>query len=96
MRGKNYTDKLLEVISVQSINRRTKEVKRRLVEAEAALNKLQKRHPTHTIEYLETQWKRQKEIQKKVISESAKDKRKQIAVLLALEEELVESRYVSF
>lgn len=45
-----------------------------------------------TTEYLESQWNRQRLIQKQVISESAKDKRQQLLVYMEFEEELVEAR----
>lgn len=63
-------------------------------EAEAELASILARFPTHTVEHLEVQWKRQKDLQKKIISESAKDKRKQLEVYIALEEDLLEARYV--
>ncbi|EGG00227.1 uncharacterized protein MELLADRAFT_111972 [Melampsora larici-populina 98AG31] len=77
---------------IRSIQRRGKEVKKRFDEAEAELASILARFPTHTIGHLEAQWLRQKEIQKKVISESAKDKCKQVEVYIALEEELLEAR----
>ncbi|EGG09555.1 uncharacterized protein MELLADRAFT_104168 [Melampsora larici-populina 98AG31] len=77
---------------IRSVKRRFKEVEKRLVEAESALHKIQAQHPTHTIVYLETQWNRQRELQRKIISESAKDKRAQLSVLIKLEEGLVEAR----
>lgn len=69
-------------------------MKRRLEKAETDLATLLTQHPTHTLEYLEAQWARQRDIQKKVISETVKDKKKQLTVLLALEEKLVEARCV--
>ena len=80
--------------AVQSIQKRGKEVRKCFEQAEADLARLLEQHPTHTVENLEAQWARQKEMQKKVISESAKDKRKQLGVFLQLEEDLLQSRYV--
>jgi O-acetyl-ADP-ribose deacetylase (regulator of RNase III) len=77
---------------VRSIEKRGKEVRKRLAEAEAELSSILIANPTMTTQYLEVQWNRQREIQKKVISESAQEKRAQLLVYMEFEEELVEAR----
>ncbi|EGG13223.1 uncharacterized protein MELLADRAFT_100975 [Melampsora larici-populina 98AG31] len=77
---------------LRSIEKRGKEVMKRLAEAEAELSSLLLANPTMTTEYLEVQWARQREVQKQVISESAKDKRDKLLVYMEFEEELIEAR----
>lgn len=77
---------------VRSSEKRGFEVRKRLAEAEADLSSILSANPTMTTEYLESQWNRQRLIQKQVISESAKDKRQQLLVYMEFEEELVEAR----
>lgn len=80
------------ICSVQSMVSRSAEVHRRLLKAEGELVHLNTLNPIHTIEYFERQWGRQRELQMDVISETAKQKKEQITLLLAVEEQLVEAR----
>ncbi|EGG12916.1 uncharacterized protein MELLADRAFT_101493 [Melampsora larici-populina 98AG31] len=82
----------VDIVDLLGYIKRGTEVRKRLKEAESELASLLKQDPTMTTEYLEEQWNRQREMQKKLISESAKDKRDQILVYLGIEEELVEAR----
>lgn len=77
---------------MQGIFARASEVNRVLFEAEQELLALLTRNPNLTIEYFESQWARQKEMQTDVISETAKQKRDQIMLLLGVEEQLIEAR----
>lgn len=77
---------------MQGIFARASEVNRFLFEAEQELLALLTRNPNLTIEYFESQWARQKEMQTDVISETAKQKRDQIMLLLGVEEQLIEAR----
>lgn len=76
---------------MQGIFARASEVNRVLFEAEQELLALLTRNPNLTIEYFESQWARQKEMQTDVISETAKQKRDQIMLLLGVEEQLIEA-----
>lgn len=71
-----------------------REVRRRLLEAEKCLERLLSINPKYTVQYFEGQWERQKTLQKATISESAKEKRERLSVLLNLEENSHEARWV--
>ena len=77
---------------VRSLEKCGFEVRKRLAEAEAELSSILIANPTMTTEYLQSQWNRQRHIQKQVISESAKDKRQKLLGYMEFEEELVEAR----
>lgn len=78
--------------SVQAIFSHAEEALRRLSKAEHELNLLISSNPSYTIEIFEKQWGRQREMQTNVISETAKQKRGQISLLLGVEEQLFEAR----
>lgn len=71
---------------------RLTEVEKRFNEAKSLLDTIQRQNPTHTLEYMKKQWKRQKEKQALIISETKADKLEQIGVLIELEENVLEAR----
>lgn len=71
---------------------RLTEVEKRSNEAKSLLDTIQRQNPTHTLEYMKKQWKRQKEKQALIISETKADKLEQIGVLIELEENVLEAR----
>lgn len=70
------------------------EVERRLSKATAALTKLATADAKYTILFFEQQWARQQEVQKNVISATTRRLKERMGVLMDLEEELVEARFV--
>lgn len=74
------------------MKRRGAEVERRYVSATSTLEELHRKCPHHDIQYFETQWERQKRLQSEAITESAKERRARLEVLLELEEELLAAR----
>ncbi|EGF99401.1 uncharacterized protein MELLADRAFT_68613 [Melampsora larici-populina 98AG31] len=66
-----------------------------LLESKSKLAKLHQQNPTHTAEYFQGQWDRQRALQLKGMSVEAKEKREWLGVLLQLEEELLEARQVN-
>lgn len=79
-------------VSVHAMVSRANDMIRLLFEAEKALVALQSHHSSLTVDYFEFQWARQKELQSDVISETARQKKEQITLLLGVEEQLIEAR----
>ncbi|EGG08671.1 uncharacterized protein MELLADRAFT_104868 [Melampsora larici-populina 98AG31] len=70
----------------------TKKYLAELQESEGSLSKLVAANATHTTDYFQAQWVRQRELQLKAINVQAKEKRARVKVLVKLEEELLEAR----
>ncbi|EGG04830.1 uncharacterized protein MELLADRAFT_88562 [Melampsora larici-populina 98AG31] len=77
--------------AVVHLSRKRTEATQRLNEAEEALRTLRISDPTLTAAYFENKWAEQKARQLDVITETQKQKRERVSVLLGLEEELIES-----
>lgn len=70
------------------------EARRRLQEADRCLARLSTIDEQYTADYFETQWERQRNIQKAFINERVQEKRDRLKILLRLEEDLHETRCV--
>ncbi|EGG12458.1 uncharacterized protein MELLADRAFT_101650 [Melampsora larici-populina 98AG31] len=74
-----------------SMTSRFKVVLERLEEAQKDLANIETQSPALNLEYMKNQWARQKEMQARIISETAEDKQEQILVLIELEEDMLEA-----
>ncbi|KAH9815796.1 hypothetical protein DFH28DRAFT_1082087 [Melampsora americana] len=63
-----------------------------LQDARRTLARYLQQNPTHTTQYFQTQWDRQRKLQLKAISVRSKEKRERLEVLIKLEEDLLEVR----
>lgn len=73
--------------------RQTKKYTSELLEAKSTMARLARADAAvHTAEYFQNQWDRQRALQLKAINVKAKEKRERLAVLLTLEEDLLEAR----
>lgn len=70
----------------------TEKYKAELVQAQAILGRLVRANATHTTNYFEQQWERQREIQLRAINVRVKEQRERLKVLLKLEENMLEAR----
>lgn len=76
---------------VASLVSQTKKYKAELAQADTTLASLLQVEETHSYNYFEAQWERQREIQLRAMSENAKARRARLEVLIQLEEELIDA-----
>ncbi|EGG04731.1 uncharacterized protein MELLADRAFT_108187 [Melampsora larici-populina 98AG31] len=86
LRGRQLTSEWGDVLNRFNV------VLKRAEEAQKDLANIESKNPTFNLEYIKHQWARQKEMQARIISETAADKREQILVLIELEEDVLEAR----
>ncbi|KAH9808074.1 hypothetical protein DFH28DRAFT_911363 [Melampsora americana] len=86
---------ILKNNAVSSMTDKGLEARRRLQEADKCLTRLSSIDPQYTSNYFESQWERQRNLQKSVINERVQQKQDRLKILLRLEEDLYETRCVS-
>jgi hypothetical protein len=90
---------MTDLFAVKHLQRKHKEVRKRLAEAAETLSTLALPDPDeglagHPSQFFETQWIAQRTEQLDVMTETTKQKREKLSILLAMEEELVIARSV--
>ncbi|KAH9820009.1 hypothetical protein DFH28DRAFT_1079904 [Melampsora americana] len=87
----SHRNKVLKDEAVWFLVAHTKKYETEIQQAQSTLAKLLQSDKTHTYEYFQKQWARQRDMQLRAISEKSKEKRARLEVLLKLEEELLDA-----